>query len=81
MLPSLNADPERVCELLPPEEPFVELNVLRKKGRRVGIQAATMTTFCSMLIILLVDVECISREKNTHSPQITKVTGTHTEKV
>lgn len=45
---SWKPNPEREPE---PEEVEASLDwkVLRKKGRRVGMQAATMTTFCSML--------------------------------
>lgn len=43
--------PQRVslCEVASPEDPVVDSNALRNKGRSVGIQAATMTTFCSIL--------------------------------
>lgn len=44
---SLNAEPDR--ELLVAEREFLDLKALWKNGRRVGIQAATMTTFCSTL--------------------------------
>jgi hypothetical protein len=41
--------PRLFLEVSPLEEPLPNLNVLRKNGRRVGIHAATMTTFCSIL--------------------------------
>lgn len=46
---SLKPDSVPLCELASPEELVLDLNALRNKGRSVGIQAATMTTFCSIL--------------------------------
>lgn len=46
---SLKPEPVSFCEVASPVEPMVDLNTLRNKGRRVGIQAATITTFCSIL--------------------------------
>jgi hypothetical protein len=46
---SLKVEFERLRELAGSVEPLVDWNVLRKNGRSVGIQAATMTTFCSIL--------------------------------
>lgn len=45
----LKPEPVPLREVTSPEEPVVDLNTLRNKGRSVGIQAATMTTFCSIL--------------------------------
>lgn len=47
---SWKPNPEREREPEPEEvEASLDWKVLRKKGRRVGMQAATMTTFCSIL--------------------------------
>ena len=46
---SLKAEPERLLEVVAPDESLEDPNLLRKNGRSVGMQAATMTTFCSIL--------------------------------
>lgn len=47
---SLNAEPGRLRELATSEEPLEDVKALRKNGRSVGIQAATMTTICLILM-------------------------------
>jgi hypothetical protein len=47
---SLKAEPERVCDSEPERLDLLVLpKALWKKGRRVGMHAATITTFCSIL--------------------------------
>jgi hypothetical protein len=61
---SLKVEFERLRELAGSVEPLVDWNVLRKNGRSVGIQAATMTTFCSILILWLATAGRKNREGN-----------------
>lgn len=72
-------NPDRLREISSPEEPLVDWNTLRKKGRRVGTHAATMTTFCSILTHKLAYIaKEWGRYIRTYNPQRTKGTTTQT---
>ena len=63
-------EPERERELLPvPFVVFLKVKALRKRGRRVGTQAATMTTFCSTLGGVRVEIFSRGAWWYLHSPE------------